>query len=309
MENQNQSPQTPQNPNGHPAAGGTPGSVHVPPEYGIGAFNTPGMNPEKAIADIRNSQNNGQKSSPTNAAPPQGQPAQGNEEMKTQTQQPSEKDRRHFAQEITKAAQDKYDIARLAVETDENAIYKIAEKDADLATRLLKEFDFGVETVTELLDRKTVDTSKNPEQVKKEIEDNRWKKDMESRLLDSEILRIKAENPEITGEAETKLREFMSDSAMDKFSTVEKVNMARAITTKESQQNNADNVAIALLSREEGMVSAPKGAGNPDNTKQVTPEMKQMLKAAGMTEKDLDVLPSNINEMISQMYGGPLIGR
>jgi hypothetical protein len=300
----NQTPQSLGTPQGAPQAvspTGT-GQPQVPPEMGIGAFNGIGVNPQKQIQMQRSElamqgQNNQNAQQQTPALQ-----QNGNEEN-SNLRQPTEKDARHFAKFVTDAAQEKFDIARLAVETDQNAIYKIAEKDPELAQRLLKEYDFGTDSVEDLLDKKNVDASKNPQEAKKEIEDSKWKTKMENELLEEKVQRLKLENPDLEGPMEEKFRELYKDPTMSKYDIVQKLNMARVLTGTPQTETNADNVALAMLKQQEGSMTSLKVSGKQEMQKSFSPEFKKMQRSMGVQDKDLGILPDNIDEILSQQFG------
>lgn len=304
----NQSPLTPENPQGHSQAASSAGQEQstVPEQFQIGAFNILGVDPSKVIAMHNKEQAQGTDATQTQTTTQVSQ--DGKEASQVAARQLTEKDERHFAQYVTKASQEKYDLARLAVEANEEAIYKIAETDKDLAQRLLKEYDFGTDNVQDLLAKKDFSKSKNPQEAEKQYEDAQWKQQMEKDLLEEKILRLKGENSDLNGDVEDKFREIYADKAFAKYDEKQKLDVARSLTGRQSTQSNADNVALAVLKREEGIASSPKGATPPENTKQVSSEMKKMMQAANLSEKDLNVLPSNIDELISSMYG-PLVGQ
>ncbi len=272
--------------------------------FGIGAFNTLGVSQMKA-STMTPAQVTAQTQQ---SASPQGQSAAGQEGTTVATRQLTEKDERHFTTFVTKATQEKYDFAKLAVEADADAIYKIAETDKDLATRLMKEFDFGAENVDDLLQKKNIQKADNPIEAQKQLEDQKWKQNMENQLLDEKILRLKGEHENIDGDVESKLRELMIDQGMKDYTDIQKIEVARTLAGKSNPHSSADNVALAVLQREEGIVSSPRGTTTADGAKQVSPEMKKMLQAANLTEKDLALLPPNIDDMISSMYG-PIVGK
>lgn len=307
MENINQSPQTSGNPQGHsqtasPAGNGQP---DIKPQYDIGAFNGIGVDPSKVVALSQSKKAVGQATTQgqTVTHPDEERGQKGTEETKVEARQPTEKDERHFAKFVTKAAQEKYDFAKLAVEANADAIFSIAETDKDLAQRLLKEYDYGTTDVDELLEKRQVSNAKNPEDAQKQLQEAKWKKDMEKQLLDEKILRLKGEHSDLTGEVEEAFRQVYSDPAMSKYNETQKLAVARAIAGKAPEQNSADNVALAILQREQGIATSPRGAVQTEKMKVISPEMKKMLAAANLTEKSLDVLPPNIDELIAQQFG------
>lgn len=306
MVNEIQSPQTLENPQGHPQAASAAGQAQpsVPSEFDIGAFNGVKVNPSEVIAQHRTQAKGTETTQQTQTVTDQ----KADEGKQVATRQLTEKDERHFAKFVTQASQEKYDLAKLAVETDKDNIFKIAETDQELAKRLLKEYDYGTEDVEELLNQQVVTKSKNPEEVQKEIEDTKWKKDMEKQLMEEKILRLKGENPDLTGEVEDKFREIYSNPAMKDYDVDQKIAVARAIVGKSTPQSNANDVALAILQREEGIVSSPRATSATEKTRQISPEMRKMMQSANLSEKDLGVLPDNINDLINQMYG-PLVGQ
>lgn len=315
-DNSGQSPQTPVNPQGHSQAASPAGQGQpvIPPQYDIGAFNEVGVDPQRVVAMQQKQVANGigSTSSQQGSTPPlangnsqAGQlESKGNEGTQVQPRQLTEKDERHFAKFVTQASQEKYELAKALVEADSEAIFKVAETDKDLAERLIKEFDFGTDSLEALLEQKSVSTAKDPQLAQKEIEDAKWKQTMEKELLEEKILRLKGEDPELEGEVEEKFREIWSDKAFAKYDEQQKVAIAKTLTGKAQTQSSADNVALAILQREQGVVSSPKGATQADKMRQVSPEFRQMQKSMGITDAMLDILPSDIEEQINQALGG-----
>lgn len=273
----------------------------VPAQFSIGALNGVGGRVESALQKTQAQSN--QAAAP---ATPSAQEAHQVAEAQTAARQLTEKDERHFAKFVSQASQEKYEIGKLAVETDADAIYKIAETDKELAARLLKEYDFGTENVEELLEKRNVLTAANPEEAERQIQDAKWKKQMESELMDERILRLKGEDSEIVGEVESQLRDIYQDPAFSKFDLKQKVAMAKAISGGGNKNAGADDVALAILKREEGTASSPRTATKPENTKSYSPEFRAMQKAMGVSDKDLELLPDDIDQMISNSIGGNL---
>lgn len=299
-----QQPIAPVNPQGHSQAANPAGkgySSEVAPQFAIGAFNAPGGKLETTPATtVTTTEQVNANATAVTTTPETTIGTQAG------TRQLTEKDERHFTKFVTKTAQEKYDIARLAVEADENAIFKIAETDKDLAERLIKEYDFGTDNVDELLEKKAIVSSANPAAAEKEIQDAKWKQNMEKQLMEEKILRLKGENADLDGEVEDAFRDLYSNPAMSKFDENQKLAMARAIVGKASTKSNADDVALAVLKQQEGSMSSPKTAVKPDKTKSYSPEFKQMQKAMGVSDKDLELLPENIEELIAQQLGTSL---
>lgn len=305
-----QSPQTLQNPQGHSVAASPAGQGQpvIPPQYDIGAFNNLGVNSNRADMNQLAQAKNGAGSTNVTpvATPPQGQLATATTEgTQVQPRQLTEKDERHFAQFVTKAAQDKYELGKALVEADSEAIFKIAETDKDLAQRLVKEFDFGADSIEALLEKKTVAAAADPLVAQKEIEDAKWKATMEKQLLEEKVLRLKGEDSDLNGDVEEKFREIYNDKAFAKYDEKQKVAIAKTLTGKNQTQSSADNVALAVLAREQGVTSQPRGATNQEKMKQVSPEFRAMQKSMGVTDAMLSVLPPDIEEQINASLGIP----
>lgn len=300
-------PQTLENPYGQSQAASSAGQEQAPavaPQFDIGAFNEAGIDPSKVIAQHKQEQGKAHQV----AQPQESAPQLPGKEEKANPKQPTQKDERHFAQFVTKAEQTKYDLAKLAVESDERAIYKIAETDKDLAQRLLKEFDYGTDNIEELIQKETISKSAKPEEVQKEIADQKWKQQMSEELLNEKILRLKGENSDLIGEVEDKFREVYADPAFAKYDEAKKLAIARTLVGKENPQTSVDDVALAVLKNEEGVVTTARGSTKLEKTRVTSPEFKKMQSSMGIADKDLEILPENIEDLVSQMYG-PLVGR
>lgn len=269
--------------------------AEVPSEFAIGAFNAPGVDTQQVIRERRGQQN-------TQAAKPT--PAQVEAKGKPEVQQPTAKDERHFSQFISKAAEKAYDMARLAVEANADAIYDIADRDPEMAQRLLKDYQLGANTVDELLQKKNINDAEDPALAELKQEASQRMSALEKELLEERIFRLRGDNPDLNGDLEEKFREVYSDPAFAKFDTAQKLNVARALTGKpQGQQTNANDVAVAILKREEGIVAPAKSASQPDKFKQESASFRAMKSAMGVSDKDLEILPPDIDDLIAQAAG------
>lgn len=262
-------------PQGQPQTVSTPETVH--PNSGIGSQNVVGLKQTK-VED------------PTiKKADP---------EIVTQ---PQNKDERHASRKITELSESRIEYARLAIDADKDAIYKIAEKEPDLAEKLLKEFDYGTESIAELLALKDAPKGKEDEVIK-DVQTQSKIQELEARVLDETIKRLKKDHPDLKDELEQELRSMYSNSTFDKYDEDQKVNIARAATGKPSQHQDS-TVILDMLKQQEGTISAPKGADAPVKTNRIPADKQRMYKAAGVTEADLEnLLPADIDSVIEKAF-------
>jgi len=217
--------------------------------------------------------------------------------------QPQTKDDRHAAQKIGDLSEKRLKYARIAVESDQDNIYKIAEEEPEVAEKLLKEFDYGVETLEELLQRKENPDAK-PEDIKKEVQKDKRFQAIEKKLLDSEVERLRSVHPDLTGELEEAFREVYSDphySDEKKFPLEKKYELARVLSGKTSQTTTANDMALDMLNVAEGSISAPRATTVTEKRPLLSAELAKRIRESGVDPaKAEQYLDPNIDQILSE---------
>lgn len=215
--------------------------------------------------------------------------------------QPQTKEERHASKKITELAEDRIKFARLAVEGNAQAIYKIAEDDPKLAEKLLQEFDFGTDSVEELLALQKNPDAK-PEEVKKQVVTDSKIQELEKRVLDETIKRLKKDHPDLEGDLEKEFRDMYSNPTFSKYDEEKKIDIARAaLGIKPKGPSN--EILLEMLKQQEGSLSPAKTRMPMEKTKRIPNDAAKIYKSAGVTEKDLEkFLPEDIDDIIATMY-------
>lgn len=276
----------PVNPQGQPPAESTSGTVQtVSGEFAIGSQNSVGyIAPTKQTVQTGSAQIQTQQTKTAETVQP------------TQT-----KDERHAAQKITELSERRISYAKLAVEADKDAIYQIAKEEPDLAEKLLKEYDYGTESVEELL-AKAEHPNLKEDELKKRVEDDSRIKELEAKVLEESIKRLKKDHPDLKDELEQEFRSMYSNPALKQYSEDTKLNLARAATEQPSQQPETQ-VVLDLLKQQEGTTTSPKGGETIEKKNRIPPDKARLYRSAGVTEETMDLyLPPDIDQVIERAF-------
>lgn len=202
--------------------------------------------------------------------------------------QPTDKDYRHLTAKMHEEIDEKIRIAEMLVDRDPDAIYDLAESDPALAKSILKRRpDYGAKTVEELMAKK----GQEPK------EDDGKLKEMEARLLNEHVLRMKKEHPDLKDELEDAYRDMYSDPRFKDYDEEKKLNIARAVTGTTAQQpSRVPDVTLEMLRQNEGVHTSMRSSG----THSEDPARLRSLSAWGYTKEDeKKYLPPNIDEILS----------
>lgn len=198
------------------------------------------------------------------------------------------KDARHATQKINEEVRKKTLIAEKLLEKDADAIYEIAEDDPKLAAHLLRRHtEYGASTVEELVknrDLEDADLSKTKKVVVKTTDEVAK---LQKKLVDSEIRRLRGDNPDLDGELEDTFREMVQHPDYEDLEPERILAVARAFLGKESPQktSKASDVAEEMLNAAQGsMPSAGSRVKKDTESESITPSMRRMMQGMGLSE-------------------------
>lgn len=217
--------------------------------------------------------------------------------------QPSDKDARHAATKINELNDAKMDAYRLALEANEKAIFKIAEKDPKAAEKLLSEYDYGTESLQELLAQQANPGAK-PEEIKRDVEVDSTLSGLKEDLFNEKVLRLQREHPDLEGELLDEFKNVYSNPYFNSKTERQKLDIARAALGKPQQTDAGKQVALDLLTAAQGSSGSPKEAGARESTKQaLTAESRQRMEMGGVSEKDLNkYIPDNFDDIVQKAF-------
>lgn len=222
-------------------------------------------------------------------------------EIAESVSQPTNKDERHAAQKITELSEKSISLARLAVEHDENAIYSIAETDPKLAEKLLLEYDYGTENLEELLAMHE-NPKADPEDVQRQVQNDQRIRDLESKILDETIKRLRRDHPDLKDELEEEYRNMYSDAHFSKYDEVQKLNIARAALGKTVPQTS-NQVLLDVLKTQEASSSGTTSSLKTERKQSIPDARRHLYEAGAVSEADLNkYLPENIDEILESAY-------
>ncbi len=221
--------------------------------------------------------------------------------VQTQVQpQTQTKEERHASQKITDLSEKRLKYARLAVDSNADAIYAIAETEPEVAEKLLKEYDFGTEDLQELLLKKE-NPKADPAELKQKVETDKRLEKMETKLLNEVISKLQKEHPDLKDELEETFRKVYSNPEYEPLDEDRKVEIARAITGKTKSSVSQDTM-VGILKAQEGTTSAPKGVTVTDRKNKIPGQSFGAYKAAGVSEADMErYLPEGLDDYIGKL--------
>ncbi len=198
------------------------------------------------------------------------------------------KDARHANKKINEEIRKKVLIAEKLLEKDADAIYEIAQDDPKLAGYLLKKHtEYGAATVEELVKNRDLEDADLGTTKKVVVKTSDEVAKLQKKLLDSEIRRLRGDNPDLEGELEDTFREMVQLPDYEDIEPERIVAMARAFLGKESPQKNskASDVAEEMLNAAQGSMSSAGSKGRKDtDTESITPSMRKMMSGMGLSE-------------------------
>ena len=224
-------------------------------------------------------------------------------EVKGETEdqsQPSPKDERHFSRKINELNDSRTNYAKRLIERDRDAIYDIADEDPKLAEKLLKEYDYDVETVDELLELKN---NTETETVKEKTPDTKKVQRLEEELFKEKILRLKKTHEDLDEELIDEFKKVYSNPAFEEKTESQMLNIARASLERMSPTSKADETALEILRSQEGFSSPAKQSGDMKKRNIIPDSKKQMYRDSGVSESDMEkYLPPDIDDMVAYSH-------
>lgn len=223
----------------------------------------------------------------------------------TQTQ-PISKDERHASRKITELSEQRINFARLAVEHSEEAIYDIAKSDPDLAQKLLGEYDYGTENLEELLALKA-NPKADPDEVQRQVQNDQRIRELENRVLDETIKRLKRDHPDLKDELEDTFRTMYSDQNFAQYDETKKMEIARAMLgvkpPQQEKQQVSQKTLLDILKTQEASTTSLPSTVNLEKTYSIPEGKRDIYASAGVTpDKMKKFLPDNIDEVVERIY-------
>lgn len=227
----------------------------------------------------------GVKPDPEGAAPPKQQGTQEPQTQQTNTSQT--KDERHAAQKITELSEQRYQMASMAVQADPDAIYRIAEMDTDTAQKLIDEFDYGVDTVEELLATQGAE-DKEKHVIKEKVKEDKEKEALREEILSEKIKRLQSQDEGLKDESvEAEFRRLYKAKTFPDKTEEELITIAKAVAGKVDTESPDKKVAREMLKNFEG-VQHRTSQSQTLKTDPAKEKVKQILLKQGYQEKEIE---------------------
>ncbi len=211
------------------------------------------------------------------------------EEEDESAQSQTNKDVRHAASKINDEIRKKTILAEKLLEKDPDAIYEIAEDDPSLAQHLLKKHkEYQAETVEELVKNRDLESA-DLGTLKQGVQKTSDKVEkLQKKLVDSEIRRLRGDNPDLEGDLEETFRELVQRPDYEEHPSERVLAVARALLDKEPPQktSKASDVAEEMLNAVQGSMPSAGGKSKTESqTDAITPDLRRMMQGMGVSEE------------------------